>query len=95
MSGENPIRVYCRIRRKNGNNMGEEILSAKEIVGERNESVTAISISERSSSYFVDKAYDKHTQIELYEESVQLVLDDLFKGVNCSFFSYGQTGSGT
>lgn len=97
MSGANHIRVYCRIRRKCGDNVGEdtnEIISTKGIYGE-NESVTEISIAERSSSiYFVDKAYDKHNQAELYEQSVQTVLDDLFRGMNCSFFSYGQTGSG-
>jgi len=47
------------------------------------------------SSFAYDKVFDMHsTQEKVFEATCDRMVEDLFKGINCSVLAYGQTGSG-
>lgn len=52
-----------------------------------------ISVNNKTN-FSIDQVFENSSQHEIFEQSLEPMLQDLFKGIHCTLFTYGQTGSG-
>ena len=86
------IKVYCRIRPK----LSDEHESVAMSINSVNEGDEIVLKSDKggTSSFNVDRLFDaRHDQELIFNEVLApMIINNSFKGFNCSLFSYGQTG---
>lgn len=84
------IHVYCRLRAIEENDGVVKSFPP----AEEDENYVALTVLDRSSLFSVDKFFDKHSQEDIFQDSLEPLIEETFSGINCTVFTYGQTGSG-
>jgi hypothetical protein len=80
----NNVRCYCRVR--------PDVTSCLKIEAD-NKSVMLL--NGNKENFVFDEVFDKDSkQITIFEIIVKPLLSDAFRGINCTCFTYGQTGAG-
>jgi hypothetical protein len=63
------------------------------IGNEKEKGATQIHINGKAN-FAIDHVFEDAPQDEVFKESLEPLLSDLFTGIHCTLFTYGQTGSG-
>lgn len=94
----NRVKVACRVRPALDMHTGESLgeAAALEVVSSANGGEERKSLRfEDGLTFTIDHVYDqKSDQKQIFDELAKPLVDEAFRGFNCTLFSYGQTGSG-
>ncbi|CAI5757040.1 unnamed protein product [Candida verbasci] len=87
----NNIKVICRFRPENE----KEVAKGKSIVTFPNSQTVTINGKDYINHYTFDRVFEPNSsQLDIYEFSINDIVDDLLNGYNGTILAYGQTGSG-
>ncbi|RNA21884.1 chromosome-associated kinesin KIF4A, partial [Brachionus plicatilis] len=85
-----PVKVALRIRPLNQREKNDECSECLRTISNKPQIIIG-----KDKPFTYDYVFGQNTaQIDIYEASVQPLLDALFKGYNATVLAYGQTGSG-
>ena len=93
----NRVKVACRVRPAldvhTGEALGEE--PAVEVLSSSNGGERKSLRFEDGLTFTIDHVYDqKSNQEQVFDGVAKPLVEEAFRGFNCTLFSYGQTGSG-
>merc|ERR1712066_267866 len=89
------IDVKCRIRPPSVAERNNFSVRCVEIQGRGKNEIKLTDRRKKHKTFSYNSVFGpKATQEEVYEDTVAPLLDEVLKGYSCTFFAYGQTGTG-